>query len=150
MNITPGTPGPPFSLPDQHGKVHTLHDYQGQWVLLYFYPKDATPGCTKEACTFRDAYAGLREAGLRILGISADSVESHERFATRHELPFPLLADPAKGTIRAYGANGGFGVKRISFLIDPAGNIAKAYPKVKPTEHPGEVLADLKELQQTG
>lgn len=134
---------PAFEAPDQTGKKHTLTDYSGHWVLLYFYPKDDTPGCTTEACTLRDNYSQFKDAGVVILGVSADSVASHGKFVDKFQLPFMLLADSDKKIIKAYEAGGLF--KRISYLINPAGEIAKAYEKVKPAEHAAEVLNDLKE-----
>ncbi|MFO0705022.1 MAG: thioredoxin-dependent thiol peroxidase [Candidatus Andersenbacteria bacterium] len=145
-----------FSLQDQSKKTHTLKTYKGKWVLLYFYPKDDTPGCTKEACGFRDSLPRFKKSKLVVLGVSADSVESHAKFAKKFGLPFTLLSDPDKTTIKAYGVWGlkkfmgreYMGIRRMSFLIDPAGTIAKFYPKVKPVEHPAEVLADLAALQK--
>ena len=149
-----GTRAPEFSLPDQEGKTHSLSDYAGKWVLLYFYPKDATPGCTIEACALRDQFADFEKAGAVVLGVSTDSVASHEKFARTHELPFPLLADPNKEVVGRYGVFGEkkfmgrtyMGTQRASFLIGPDGIIRTVYPKVKPETHATEVLADLKKL----
>ena len=140
------TKAPAFSLPDQTGKKHQLADYQGQWVLLYFYPRDNTPGCTKEACSLRDAWSQLKKLGLQVLGVSADSVERHQGFADKYQLPFPLLADPDKQVIEAYQARGAIGAKRVSYLINPQGMIVKVYAKVKPAEHAAQVLNDLKKI----
>ena len=132
---TVGQSAPDFSLPDQHATVHSLSAERGTWVLLYFYPKDDTPGCTAEACGFRDQFETLRERGVVVFGISADSVESHRKFSEKFSLPFPLLSDSEKTVIDAYGAWGEksfmgkkySGILRISYLIDPNGMIAKAY-----------------------
>lgn len=144
--LVEGTPAPEFSLLDQTGEEHTLSQYKGKWILIYFYPKDNTPGCTAEACSIRDSWSEFSQAGLSVLGISADSVESHQKFAEKHELPFTLLADPTSEAISAYKA-GTKGAKRVSYLIDPTGIIKKVYPKVKPNQHAQEVLADWKDLQ---
>lgn len=145
-----GTPAPEFELPDQDGQLHSLEDYRDQWVVLYFYPKDETPGCTTEACEFRDNIFAFRDLGVQILGVSLDDVESHKAFAKNHDLPFPLLADSDGETSTAYGVKTRmFGMtvaKRQTFIIGPDGDIAKHYEKVKPDEHSAELLADLKEL----
>lgn len=151
-----GDCAPNFSLPDQEGKTHTLEDYRGKWVVLYFYPKDDTPGCTKEACSFRDEKGRLEELGAVVLGVSADDVESHGRFHGKYGLNFPLLANPEKDIIRAYGAWGKKtlygkeyeGVLRYTYLIDPEGRVAKVWDKVKPDEHALEVAEALMELQK--
>jgi len=147
-----GTIAPDFTLPDQSGRSHTLSSYQGKWVLLYFYPKDDTPGCTKEACAIRDADPDLSSFGAVVLGVSADSVSSHKKFAEKYHLMFPLLADENKEVVNAYGVWGAKkfmgreyeGIMRTSFLINPEGVIAKVYEGVKPETHATEVLADLK------
>ncbi|MGQ9510724.1 MAG: thioredoxin-dependent thiol peroxidase [Thermaceae bacterium] len=149
---------PDFSLPDQDGRVHRLSDYRGRWVVLYFYPKDDTPGCTVEARGFRDEKGRLEELGAVVLGVSADGVESHKAFAEKHRLNFPLLADPNREAIRAYGAWGKKklygkeyeGVLRQTFLIDPEGRIAKVWRKVKPEGHAEEVARALEVLRGTG
>ena len=143
-----------FSLTDQNGKVHKLSSYRGSWVLLYFYPKDDTPGCTKEACGFRDSLNELKKHNVVVLGVSADSVSSHQKFAQKYNLNFPLLSDEKKEVIKAYGAFGKKkfmgkefeGILRVSFLINPEGDIVKKYDKVKPEIHAGEVLEDIKKL----
>jgi peroxiredoxin Q/BCP len=143
-----------FSLTDQNGKVHELSSYRGSWVLLYFYPKDDTPGCTKEACGFRDHLNDLKKHDIVVLGVSADSVASHQKFAQKYNLNFPLLADEKKEVIKAYGTWGKKkfmgkefeGILRVSFLINPEGDIVKKYDKVKPEIHAGEVLEDIKKL----
>lgn len=136
---------PAFTLPDQLGKPHSLKDYLGQWVLLYFYPKDDTKGCTTEACSFRDNLPNFATAGLQVLGVSADSVGSHAKFAKKYSLNFTILADENKEVIKAYGAEGIF-TKRISYLINPQGVIAKVYTKVDPSTHAAEVKGDLESL----
>jgi peroxiredoxin Q/BCP len=148
-----GSPAPEFRLQDQDGKWHQLKDYRGKWVALYFYPKDNTPGCTTQACEFRDNIFGFREAGAVILGVSVDDVESHKKFAAEHGLPFPVLADSTKTTAKTYGVLKKFvGVmelaKRDTFLIDPQGRIVKHYADVDPKGHSKIVLADIKEMQK--
>lgn len=147
---TVGTLAPEFELPDQTGQLHSLEDYRDHWVVLYFYPKDETPGCTTEACEFRDDIFEFRELNAQILGVSFDDVESHFKFAENHELPFPLLADTEGKAAEAYGVKTRmFGMtmaKRQTFLIDPAGNIAKHYESVKPDSHSQQVLTDLRTL----
>ncbi|NCN52412.1 thioredoxin-dependent thiol peroxidase [Candidatus Parcubacteria bacterium] len=146
-----GKKAPAFKLKDQNGTVHSLKDYAGKKVLLYFYPKDDTSGCTTEACNFRDGYKDFKKNGLVIFGVSADSVASHKRFAEKFTLPFPLLADEDKKVVQAYGVwqkkkmygREYEGIVRRSFLIDEAGKIAKIYEKVKPAVHAGEVLSDV-------
>jgi len=145
-----GSPAPEFELSDQTGQLHSLEDYRDQWVILYFYPKDETPGCTTEACEFRDNIFEFRKINVQILGVSFDDVESHRKFAENYDLPFPLLADTEGNAAEAYGVKtkmlGMTIAKRQTFLIDPAGNLAKHYDKVKPETHSAEVLADLKTL----
>lgn len=147
-----GAPAPAFKLQDQKGEWHSLADYRGQWLVLYFYPKDMTPGCTTQACDFRDNIFAFRKAGAAVLGISVDDVESHHAFAEKHGLPFPILADPSKQTTRAYGVLASFfGLKfasRETFIIDPQGRIAKHYTKVEPKGHSQVVLKDLEGLQK--
>lgn len=146
-----GQKAPDFALPDQDGKIHSLKDYRGKKVLLYFYPKDDTPGCTTEACSFRDNYEALQDAGLIVLGVSKDSVKSHKKFAEKFHLPFPLLSDEHGEVVEAYHSWGKkkfmgreyMGIIRNSFLIDEKGNIAKVYEEVKPKEHVGEVQRDI-------
>jgi peroxiredoxin Q/BCP len=139
MKIKAGQIAPDFSLPDQNGKEHKLSDYKGKWVLLYFYPKDDTPGCTKEACAIRDNLPDFKKLKTIVLGVSADSVKSHGKFVEKYQLPFTLLADEDKKVIKQYGA-----WDRTSFLIDPRGKIVKIYEKVKPETHAEEVLMDLR------
>ena len=141
-----GDQAPDFTAPDQNGATHQLANYKGRWVLLYFYPKDNTLGCTIEACALRDNYDGFKKIGAVVLGVSTDSVDSHINFSDKYGLPFAILADVDKKIVTAYGA-AGF-AKRISFLIDPAGRIAKLYDYVKPAEHAAEVLKDLTALKK--
>lgn len=138
-------PAPDFELPDQDGKIHKLLDYLGRWILLYFYPADNTPGCTKEACGIRDSFPDFKNMDIVILGISADSEASHKKFAAKYKLPFVLLSDPKRKVVRSYEA-GDLSTGRVSYLINPDGQIAKIYPKVKPAEHAKEVLRDLNDL----
>jgi peroxiredoxin Q/BCP len=143
-------------MQDQEGKVHNLADYKGQWVLMYFYPKDDTPGCTKQACAIRDDFPAFKKLGLTVFGVSADSVKSHAKFVEKYELPFTLLADEDKKVVEQYGVWGKkkfmgreyMGIARTSFLINPEGVIAKVYENVKPDLHAEMVLSDLKELKK--
>lgn len=147
-----GSPAPAFSLADQQGTIRSLREFLGSWTVVYFYPKDDTPGCTTEACAFRDAYADFEKEGIAVVGVSPDSVESHAAFAASHRLPFTLLADPAKHVLQAYGAWGErsmygkkyMGVLRSSVLVDPEGIVAKTYPKASPADHAAEILADVR------
>ncbi len=139
-------------MPDQNGKTHRLSDFKGKWVVLYFYPKDQTPGCTVEACSFRDANEALLAKDAVVLGVSADSVQSHADFMKAYKLPFLLLSDPDRKVINAYGAwgkkmFGNEGILRQTFLITPAGQIAKKYARVTPAEHATQILNDLAGLQ---
>jgi peroxiredoxin Q/BCP len=154
-----GSPAPDFKLQDQNGQWRQLHDYRGKWVVLYFYPKDQTPGCTEEACEFTDSNFGFREAGAVVVGISVDDVASHKKFERvlkeKHQrtLPFTLLADPSKDTARTYGVLKNYLgtmelARRETFLIDPEGRVAKYYPDVDPKGHSQTVLKDLQQLQQ--
>jgi peroxiredoxin Q/BCP len=148
--VAVGDAAPDFRLQDQNGQWHTLEQYRGTWVALYFYPKDDTPGCTTEACAFRDNIFAFEEIGATIVGVSLDTVASHEAFAEKYSLPFSLLADADGNTAKAYGVLKSLGTfrfaKRQSFLISPDGNIARRYEKVNPDVHSEEVLADLKSL----
>ena len=151
-----GDTAPLFDLEDQNGARHKLSDHVGSWVLLYFYPKDDTPGCTKEACMIRDSWPKFKDLGIQVFGVSTDAVKSHAKFADKYELPFTLLADENKELVKAYDVWGPkkfmgkefLGTKRVSFLIDPDGKIAKVYEKVKPAMHADEVLADVTELSK--
>ena len=137
---------PDFTLLDQAGTSHTLADYKGSWLILYFYPQDDTPGCTAEACAFRDDYAVLQSKGLQIVGISKDTVDSHAKFAQKYHLNFALLSDKDRKVSESYGAKGLLGVKRMTFLINPSGDIAKTYPKVIPREHSNQILQDFEAM----
>lgn len=149
-----GKKAPDFTLPDQDGKNHSLSDYRGKTVLLYFYPKDMTPGCTVEACSFRDSMNDLKAGGVQVLGVSVDSVESHKKFAEHFHLNFPILSDMNKKVVQEFGVWGEkkfmgvkyVGTSRESFLIGPDGVIVKHYEKVKPATHVAEVLKDAKLL----
>ena len=149
--LKPGDPAPHFELKDQNGKTHTLADYRGQWLVLYFYPKDDTPGCTTEACEFRDDVVALKRMGATVLGISMDDVESHQAFAEKYHLSFPLLSDSRGEVARSYGALTNLGLikfaKRHTFIIDGEGRIAKIYRSVTPKTHSDEVIRDLEHLQ---
>lgn len=144
-----------FTLPDQDNSVHQLSDYLGKWIVLYFYPKDDTPGCTKEACNFRDSYHQLQQNNMVILGVSKDSVASHKKFAQKYDLNFPLLSDPTAEVIKKYHAWGEKkfmgrtfeGIYRMTYLINPQGEISKVYEKVNPLTHANEILKDLDSLK---
>ena len=146
-----GQPAPGFAMQDQYMKTHNLEQYLGKWVVVYFYPKDDTPGCTTEACNFRDDIFKLRAMDAEVLGVSLDSTESHARFAEKYGLPFPLLSDAAGEVAEQYGCLTDWkGMKiaaRHTFIIDPKGNIAKIYREVDPDNHSAEVRADLASLQ---
>lgn len=131
-----------FNLVDQDGMAHKLSNYSEGRVLLYFYPKDDTPGCTKEACMITEVYDDFKKAGITVLGISSDSPESHKKFKEKYNLPFTLLSDPEKKVIKEYGAFSPLFTKRISYLID-RGIIVKVYPKVDPASHAMEILKEL-------
>ena len=147
--LEPGAKAPDFQTTDQDGKPVSLRDFEGKKVVLYFYPKDDTPGCTKEACAFRDGFAEFRKRGIEVLGVSADDEKSHKKFAKKFGLPFRLLADTDRKIIGDYGAWGEKslygrlfkGINRVTYLIDEKGKIAAVWPKVKPDEHAAEILA---------
>ena len=146
-----GTKAPEFSLPDQNGEIRNLADYRGQKVVLYFYPKDMTSGCTKQACGFGEMYPQFRERGAVVLGVSKDSVASHKKFEEKYGLPFTLLADPELEVIKAYDVwkekklygKASMGVVRTTYLIDEEGVIVKAFDKVKAAENPAQMLGEL-------
>jgi peroxiredoxin Q/BCP len=148
MSLTEDMPAPPFEGVDQNGNTIRLQDLRGRKVILYFYPKDDTPGCTKEACNLRDNYAALQEAGYTIIGVSADTIESHKKFAEKYKLPFSLLADPEKKIISAYQAWGKKklygkeyeGTLRITYIIDENGIISRIIKNVKPEQHASQIL----------
>ena len=141
-----GSKAPNFTLKNHVGDSVSLSDFAGSKTLVYFYPKDDTPGCTKEACTITEMYDDFEKAGIVVLGISKDSPESHRAFREKYNLPFALLSDPDGSVIDQYGAKGFLGTKRISYLIDPNGNILKTYPNVDPATHAYEILKDAKSL----
>lgn len=149
--IQEGERAPDFALKDADGKMWTLADFRGKTVVLYFYPKDNTPGCTTEACSFRDRYDEFKKQGVEVVGVSADSEKSHKSFAEKQNLPFLLLSDPEKKTIEAYGALGErklygrtfLGILRSTFIIDGEGIVRKVFPKVTPAGHAEEILAAL-------
>lgn len=149
MSLSEGMIAPPFEGTDQNGKIIRLQDLRGQKVILYFYPKDDTPGCTKEACNLRDNYTALQQAGYTIIGVSADPIESHKKFAEKYNLPFSLIADPEKKIITAYHAWGKKklygkeyeGTLRITYLIDENGVISRIVKNVKPEQHADQILS---------
>ncbi len=151
-----GRKAPSFSLLDQNNTTHTLKQYVGVWVLLYFYPKDDTPGCTKEACMIADVYKDFKRMKVTVLGVSKDTPRSHKKFAEKYTLPFTLLSDPTMEMMDKYGAvafkqmygKAVRGTNRISYLINPEGKIAKVYPEVDPANHALELLKDIKVLQK--
>jgi len=148
MLLEAGTKAPDFSLPDQDGNMVSLQDFKGQKVILYFYPKDNTPGCTKQACNFGELFPQIREKGAVVLGVSKDSVASHKKFQEKYHLPFTLLSDPELTVIQAYGVwqeknmygKKTMGVVRSTYLIDEAGVIVKAFGKVKAADNPRQML----------
>ncbi len=156
MKLRVDDKAPDFKLPDQKGNDHSLKDYRGKWVVVYFYPKDDTPGCTKEACAVRDNLPAFKELKAAVLGVSVDSVRSHAKFAEKYGLNFTILADESKKVVNRYGvwAKKNFmgrkymGTLRTSFLINPSGKIVKIYENVKPEVHAEELLEDLKENEK--
>lgn len=149
--LEPGTKAPNFSLPDQNGRIHTLEECRGKKVILYFYPKDNTPGCSKQACGFRDLYPQFMEKDAVILGVSKDSVTSHKKFEQKYELPFPILSDTELSCIQAYDVwkeknmygKKTMGVVRTTYLIDEEGVIVKAFGKVKAADNPAQMLNEI-------
>ncbi len=148
MPIEAGIPAPDFTLPDDQNQPRALSDYRGKTVVLYFYPRNDTPGCTKEACGFRDDYSAYLDAGVQVLGVSPDTPQSHARFRDKYDLPFPLLADTDNEVARLYGVWGvkkifgreSKGVLRTTFLIDPQGEIVRVFEKVRPANHSAQIL----------
>ena len=146
-----GDTAPDFTLSDQFGEIHQLSDYRGKKVVLYFYPKDDTPGCTKEACSFRDNFQEYRKRKMVVLGVSKDSTKSHVKFSEKYSLPFTLLSDDNNEVSQAYGVWGlkkfmgkeYYGINRMTFIIDENGQILRIYEKVKPENHAEEILADI-------
>ncbi len=154
--IKVGKKAPTFSLLDQSEQKHTLKQYAGQWLLIYFYPKDDTPGCTKEACAIADVYKDFKRLKVQVFGVSKDTPKTHMKFAQKYNLPFTLLSDPDMSMITKYGAfkeknmfgKMARGTHRISYLISPDGTIAKVYPEVDPASHALELLKDIKQFQK--
>lgn len=152
MILEAGNQAPDFELQDSQGDLRKLSDYAGQTIVVYFYPKDDTPGCTKEACSFRDSYHDFKTAGVEVIGISPDSVKSHSKFSEKHDLPFILLSDPEHKVCETYGVWGlkkfmgreYYGVLRTTFVIGPDGKIKKVFKNVKPADHSHEVLEAVK------
>ncbi len=155
ITLAAGDPAPAFDLHDQDGYIHSLTGYRGQTVVLYFYPRDETPGCTVQACSFRDAHAEIAAAGAVVLGVSADDAESHRSFRENHALPFPLLVDEDAGVAKAYGAWGEkvmygrrfLGLTRSTFVIGPEGNLLKVWKRARAKEHGPAVIKALQALQ---
>jgi peroxiredoxin Q/BCP len=149
-----GSEAPAFNLQDQNGDWHALEDYSGQWLAVYFYPRDDTPGCTKEACNFRDNIYAFKAIDAAVVGISVDDVESHKAFSDKYKLPFTILADSESQTAKAYGVLRDYKLMKLasrqSFLISPEGKVAKHYADVDPDTHTDEVLADIKKLMDDG
>ncbi|MGB9591242.1 MAG: peroxiredoxin [Candidatus Kryptoniota bacterium] len=144
-----GDKAPYFELRGNDGKLHRLSDFKGEYVVLYFYPKDETPGCTTEACSFRDDIMQIKKAGAQVLGVSVDDVSSHKEFTKKYGLNFILLADPEKKVVKEYGVLSKRGyAERVTFIINPDGKIAKIYPNVNPEGHSKEVLSDLHALNE--
>lgn len=147
-----GSDAPSFKLQDQNGEWHALGDYRGQWLAVYFYPKDDTPGCTTEACNFRDNIYAFKAIGAVVVGISVDDVESHKEFSDKYKLPFTILADEDGTTARAYGVLRDYKLLKLasrqSFLVNPEGKIAKHYDDVDPDKHTDQVLTDIKALME--
>jgi len=150
-----GKKAPSFSLNNQAGQRKTLKDYEGSYLILYFYPKDLTPGCTTEACSFNDNLTKLKKLGLEVVGISCDNEEKHQKFIDKYKLKFDLLADIDKKVVEKYGVwveksmygKKYMGIQRDTFLIDPKGKIIKHYIKIKPAEHVAEIIKDMKEIK---
>lgn len=155
MTVTVGHMAPDFSLPDQDGVIHQLVDVRKQWLVLYFYPKDDTPGCTTEACAFRDLLPRFNQQRAVVWGISVDSVKKHRKFAEKYQLPFTLLSDEDKTVVERYGVWGEkkfmgktyLGIARTTIIIDPQGRVAKVYEQVKPEGHAAAVAQDMEQLQ---
>jgi thioredoxin-dependent peroxiredoxin len=143
MALSVGTTAPAFTTKDTNGKTMSLSDFAGKTVIMYFYPKDDTPGCTKEACSFRDNYAAYQGKNLVVLGVSADDESSHQQFTEKFNLPFPLLADVDHSIIKTYDVDGGGYAKRVTYVIDGSGKISHVYSSVKTDTHATDILADL-------
>lgn len=145
IKLSEGDQAPNFEAVDQDGEVKNLNDYKGKYLLLYFYPADNTPGCVKEACSFRNSYEDLKKYA-EVLGVSKNSQKSHQNFASKYDLPFPLLVDDKKEIAAAYGADGVFFPRRVSFLIGPDQTVKKIYEKINVVEHVSDVLQDVADL----
>lgn len=150
-----GSPAPDFALQDQHGQVHRLQDYRGGWLVLYFYPKAFTPGCTDQVCAFRDDIVALRKAGAKVVGVSLDDVASQAEFAEKYQVPFPLLSDADTAVARRYGVlawreGRGDYARRETFLIDASGTVFRRYRDVDPQANAGQVLADIGQAGAAG
>ncbi len=143
MALSVGTPAPVFTTKDTHGNTVSLSNLSGKTVVLYFYPKDDTPGCTKEACSFRDTYVDYQGKNVVVLGVSVDDEASHQQFTTKYNLPFPLLADVDKSITQAYDVDGGGYSKRVTYVIDGSGTISKVYTSINTETHAKDILADL-------
>lgn len=147
-----GSPAPAFNLPDQNNKLHQLQDFKGKWLVLYFYPKNHTSGCTEEAKRFKEQYSTYQKQGISVVGVSLDSVESHQKFANDLKLPFTLLSDSNKALAKKFGVLNGFGplsyTSRETFLIDPQGTIVYHYDSVDPKSHATQVLTDVAKLSK--
>lgn len=143
MALTAGTPAPTFTTKDTNGNTVSLADYAGKTVVLYFYPKDDTPGCTKEACSFRDNYSAYQGKDIAVFGVSADDESSHQDFTQKFNLPFPLLADVDHSIMKAYDVDGGGYAKRVTYVINGQGQIDKVYNSVNTETHATDILADL-------
>jgi peroxiredoxin Q/BCP len=143
MALDVGMPAPLFTAKDTHGNTVSLSDFSGKTVVLYFYPKDDTPGCTKEACSFRDNYAAYQGKDIIVLGVSADDESSHQQFTQKFNLPFPLLADTDHTIMQAYDVDGGGYAKRVTYIINPQGNVANVYTSINTETHATDILADL-------
>lgn len=156
-HLKPGDNAPRFHLMDQNRAGWSSDDVAGSWTVIYFYPQDDTPGCTKEACGFRDQWKGFTARGIKVLGVSADDYFEHSKFVDKYDLPFALLADPGREMIEAYGVEKSWehdgtvywGAYRTTFLVDPEGIIRKVYEDVRPEDHATRILEDVEELQQT-
>jgi peroxiredoxin Q/BCP len=148
-----GTDAPSFNLQDQNGDWHTLESYRGQWLAVYFYPRDDTPGCTTEACNFRDNIYAFKAIGAAVVGISVDDVDSHKEFSDKYKLPFTILADEGGTTSKAYGVLKDYKLLKLasrqSFLVNPEGKIVKHYADVDPDEHTDQVLVDIKAFMES-
>ncbi len=143
MTLAVGTLAPAFTSKDTHGNSVSLSNFAGKTVVLYFYPKDDTPGCTKEACSFRDNYADYQGKDIVVLGVSGDDEDSHQQFTQKFNLPFPLLADVDRAIMQSYDVEGGGYAKRVTYVIDPQGQISHVYDSVNTTTHATDILADL-------